>query len=163
MALSNNALTPNFIYTYKDKQRFENTRKVNQSIFAGILFFLAVCFGLFLWGNNLIDQKKMELARLQTEIENFKPLVNKNLIVNLASKTQTKRKAIKQLGEKYKSIAIINEISAITPSEIRLLSISANMGDKNQTDGEQANQQIEMEGVGLSSSSISGSILSRSL
>ena len=149
MALSNNSLTPNFIYTYKDKQRFENTRKVNQSIFAGILFFLAVCFGLFLWGNNLIDQKKMELARLQTEIENFKPLVNKNLIVNLASKTQTKRKAIKQLGEKYKSIAIINEISAITPSEIRLLSISANMGDKNQTDGEQANQQIEMEGVVL--------------
>ena len=147
MALSNNSLTPNFIYTYKDKQRFENTRRVNRGIFAGILFFLAVCFGLFLWGNNLIDQKKMELAKLQTEIEQFKPLVNKKLIVNLASKTQNKRKAIQQLGEKYKGIAVINEISSITPSDIRLLSISANMGQKKPTNGIQANQQIEMEGI----------------
>jgi hypothetical protein len=150
MALSNNSLTPNFIYTYKDKQRFENARKVNRGIFTGILFFLAVCFGLFLWGNNLIDQKKMELAKLQTEVNSFKPLVNKNLIINLASKTQDKRKAIKQLGDKYKSIAVINEISSITPSEIRLLSISASMGQKNLTPGgKQAKQQIEMEGVVL--------------
>jgi hypothetical protein len=147
MALSNNSLTPNFIYTYKDKQRQENARKVNQGILASILFFLAICFGLFLWGNHLIDQKKMELAKLQTEAESFKPLVSKNLIINLASKTQDKRKAVKQLGERYKGIAVINEISSITPSEIRLLSISADMGQKKQIDGKQPKQQIEMEGV----------------
>lgn len=147
MALSNNSLTPNFIYTYKDKQRHENARKVNQGILASILFFLAICFGLFLWGNHLIDQKKMELAKLQTEAESFKPLVSKNLIINLASKTQEKRKAVKQLGDRYKGIAVINEISSITPSEIRLLSITANMGQKKQTDGEQPRQQLEMEGV----------------
>ena len=87
MALSNNTLTPNFIHTYKDKQLTENARKVNQGILASIVFFLAVCFGLFLWGNNLIDRKEVELVKLQTEIEKFKPLVNKNLIVDLASKT----------------------------------------------------------------------------
>ena len=149
MALSNNSLTPNFIYTYKDKQRYDNARKVNRGIFASILVFLAICFGLFLWGNNLIDQKKLQLAKLQTEIESFKPLVNKNLIINLATKTQNKRKAIKQLGEKYKGIAIISEISSITPSEIRLLSISANMGQKKQQDGQPPRQQLEMEGVVL--------------
>jgi type IV pilus assembly protein PilM len=148
MALSNNSLTPNFIHTYKDKQVTENARKVNRGILASIVFFLAVCFGLFLWGNNLIDQKEVELARLQTEIEKFKPLVKKNLIVDLASKTQNKRKAIKELGDKYKGIAVINEISAITPSEIRLLSISANMG-KPMSDGKQSKQQLEVEGVVL--------------
>ena len=149
MALSNNSLTPNFIYTYKDKQQFENSRKVNRGIFASILFFLAVCFGLFLWGNNLIDQKRMELAKLQTEIRKFKPLINKNLIVDLASRAQNKRKAIKKLGEKYKAMAIINEISSITPSEIRLINISANMGQKTQTGDGKSNQQIEMEGIVL--------------
>jgi type IV pilus assembly protein PilM len=149
MALSNNSLTPNFIYTYKDKQRYEKARKVNRGIFAGILCFLAVCFGLFLWGNNLLDQKKMELAKLQTEVKSFRPLVNKNLIISLASKTQNKRKTIKQLGDKYKSLAVINEISSITPPEIKLLSMSANMGQKTQKTGEQPRQQLEMEGVVL--------------
>ena len=149
MALSNNSLTPNFIHTYKDKQIAESARKVNQSIFASILFFLAICFGLFLWGNNLIDQKKLELAKLQAEVESFKPLVNKNLIIELASKTQNKRSAIKALGDKYKSVAIINEISSITPSDIRLLSISANLGEKPQSNGKQPKQQLEMEGVVL--------------
>jgi len=149
MALSNNALTPNFIHTYKDKQLAENVRKVNRSILAGILFFLAICFGLFLWGNQFIDHKEVELARLQTEIEKFKPLVNKNLIVDLASKTQNKRKSIKELGEKYKGVAAINEISSITPSDIRLLSISANMGNKQAPNGKQSKQQLEVEGVVL--------------
>ena len=149
MALSNNSLTPNFIYTYKDKQRFENSRKVNRGIFASILFFLAVCFGLFLWGNHLIDQKKMELAKLQTEIKKFKPLINKNLIIDLASRAQNKRKAIKKLGEKYKGMAIINEISSITPSEIRLINISANMGQKTQSGDGKSTQQIKMEGIVL--------------
>jgi type IV pilus assembly protein PilM len=146
MALSNNTLTPNFIHTYKDKQLSDKTRKVNRGIFASILFFLAVCFGLFLWGNNLIDQKQLELAKLQTEIEKFKPLVNKNLIIKLASKTQKKRYAIKQLGDKYKGVAVINEISAITPSDIRLISISADMGQP-QADGKKPKQQLAVEGV----------------
>ena len=55
----------------------------------------------------------------------------------------------KQLGDKYKGVAIINEISSITPSEIRLLSISANMGEKPQSDGKQPKQQLEVEGVVL--------------
>ena len=149
MALSNNSLTPNFIYTYKDKQLADKSRKVNRGIFAGVLFFIAVCFGLFLWGNSLLDQKKLELAKLQTTVESFKPLVNKNLIIELASKTQNKRKAIKELGDKYKSVAILNEITSITPSEIRLLSISADMGEKPQTEGRQPKQHIEVEGVVL--------------
>jgi type IV pilus assembly protein PilM len=147
MALSNNNLTPNFIYTYKDKQKAENVRKVNRGIFASILCFLAICFGLYWWGTTILDQKRIELAKLQSEIEKFKPLVNKNLIVDLASRTQDKRKSLKQLGEKYKSVAVISEISAITPTEIRLLSISADMGDQPDHKVKTSKQQLEMEGV----------------
>jgi len=147
MALSNNNLTPNFIYTYKDKLKTENARKVNRGIFAGIICFIAICVGLYWWSSSILDQKKVELAKLQTEIEKFKPLVNKNLIVGLASRTQDKRKSIKELGEKYKSIAVINEISSITPMEIRLLSITADMGDKPAGNEKPPKQQLEMEGV----------------
>ncbi len=147
MALSNNNLTPNFIHTYKDKQKAENARKVNRGIFAGIVFFLAICVGLFWWGSTLLDQKRTELATLQAEIEKFKPLINKNLIVGLASRTQKKRKSLKELGEKYKSVAVINEISSITPAEIRLLSITADMGKKPYEYEKAPKQHLEMEGV----------------
>jgi type IV pilus assembly protein PilM len=149
MALSNNNLTPNFIYTYKDKQKTDSARKVNRAILAGIIFFLAICFGLYLWGNTLLDRKKVQLAKLQTEIEKFKPLVNKNLIISLASRTQDKRKSIKALGDKYKSVAVINEISSITPLEIRLLSITADMGRMVRENGKQPKQHLEVEGVVL--------------
>jgi len=147
MALSNNNLTPNFIHTYKDKQKAENARKVNRGIFASILCFLAICVGLYWWGSTILDQKRIELAKLQAEIEQFKPLVNKNLIVDLASRTQDKRKSLKALGEKYKSVAVINEIASITPEEIRLLSISADMGIKPDENERPPKQQLEMEGV----------------
>jgi hypothetical protein len=65
----------------------------------------------------------------------------------LASRTQDKRKSLKQLGEKYKSVAVISEISAITPTEIRLLSISADMGDQPDHKVKTSKQQLEMEGV----------------
>ena len=67
--------------------------------------------------------------------------------MDLAARTQNKRKSIKELGEKYKSIAVINEISSITPAEIRLLSITADMGKKPVENDKPPKQQLEMEGV----------------
>jgi hypothetical protein len=42
---------------------------------------------------------------------------------------------------------VINEISSITPAEIRLLSIKADMGNKPGDNEKQPRQQLEMEGV----------------
>lgn len=147
MALANNLLTPNFIFTYKDKQTAENVRRINLAIAGGILFFLAVCVGIYFWGNSFINQKQQELVRLQASVEQFKPLVNKDLIISLASKTRNKRKALKELGNKYKGLAVINEISAITPPEIRLLSITADLGEKTTGNMEPPNQTLQVEGV----------------
>jgi len=84
------------------------------------------------------------LARLQQEIDKFKPLVNKKLILSLASQTKDKRNALKTLGNKYTGIAVINEISAITPKEIRLLNIRADFGKNMEKDDKKT---IQVEGV----------------
>jgi cell division ATPase FtsA len=146
LALSNNSFTPNFIYTYKDKKLAEDTKKNNRWIFAGVVSFLIICFGLYFFTNSFIDQKRMELSRLQQELDKFKPLVEKNTILNLASETKIKRNKIEDLGNKYMGIAVINEISAITPDEIRLLNIRADLG-RNMTEKGKNRQTLQVEGI----------------
>jgi type IV pilus assembly protein PilM len=146
LGLSNNLLTPNFIYTYKDKQLTKSSKKINRWIFAGVLSFLIICFGLYFFSNSFIEQKQTELSRLQQELNKFRPLVEKNTILSLATQTKNKRNAMEALGNKYTGIAVINEISAITPDEIRLLNIRADLGQSMATGGKNK-QTLQVEGI----------------
>jgi hypothetical protein len=147
MGLSNNNLTPNFIYTYKDKQTVDNAKRVNRIVATSVVFFLAVCAGAYVWGNSFLKEKNQQLVQLQRDVETFKPLVNKNLIVNLASQTKKKRQSLKKLGERYKGMAVINEISNITPAEIKLLNITANFGDGIKANTDERRQTLILEGI----------------
>jgi len=147
LGLSNNTLTPNFIYTYKDKNADDSTKMINRIIATGVIFFLAICSGIYVWGNSVLKDKNRELVQLQREVETFKPLVNKNLIINLASETKNKRQSLKKMGERYKGMAVINEISNITPSEIKLVSITANFGDGMIPLGNDRKQTLVVEGI----------------
>ena len=139
---------PNFIYTYENKKADDNTKRINRIIAVGVIFFIAICSGIYVWGNSFLKEKNRELVQLKQEIEAFKPLVNKNLIINLASQTKNKRKSLKKLGDRYKGMAVINEISTITPSEIKLLSITANFGDgSTHSDGQNQRQTLIVEGI----------------
>jgi len=147
LGLSNNSLTPNFIYTYKDKQAADSTQRANRIIAAGIVFFLAICSGIYMWGSSFIAEKKSELTQLKQNVEAFQPMVNKKLIVSLATQTKNKRDTLKQLGSKYKGMAAINEISAITPPEIKLLGITANLGELSAKPGARTDQTLVIEGI----------------
>lgn len=147
LAISNNYITPNFIYTFQDKKLVEASKKNNRIIFAGVLFLMIISFGFYFLTNSYIEQKRIELQRLQTEIKKFKPLVSKNLILNLASQTKQKRDALKSLGNKYKGLAVINEISSLTPNRIRLLSLRADLGEIESGISGEIKQTLHVEAV----------------
>jgi len=149
MALSRHTLTPNFIYTYKDKESAEKARRTNRIAAFAILIFVAFCYGLYAWGNAVIDGRKIQLARLKAEARAFQPQVNKELIVSLATQTKEKRSALKQLGDKYKGMAVINELTALTPPEIRLVRITANLGEAGPSKASGPKQMLSLEGVVL--------------
>ena len=100
-----------------------------------------------MWGNSFLNEKNKQLVQLQREVETFKPLVSKNLIINLASQTKNKRQSLKNLGDRYKGMAVINEISSITPAEVKLLSITASFGDKAKSNGDGRRQTLVLEGI----------------
>ena len=48
MALSSNTLTPNFLYTHKDKQKAVRSKRINRSVIAGFMLVMILCVFLLL-------------------------------------------------------------------------------------------------------------------
>jgi len=128
MALSSNALTPNFLYTYKDKQKTTSTQRINRSVAAGFLVAMALSVGAAFWQNGQIQEKEYRKTQLQQQLEAITLRVDKNLIIKLVDETSANRQQISEIGKKYFGIAVISEITDLTPANVRLLSLSAELG-----------------------------------
>jgi type IV pilus assembly protein PilM len=127
MALSSNTFTPNFLYTYKDKQKAARTQWVNRGVFAGFLLVMAACVGVSFWQDRLVQDKEYQLQQLQRQLKNVTLRVDKNLILKLVAETQASRRAIKEIGQKYYGVAVISEITQLTPPSVRLISVSTKL------------------------------------
>jgi Tfp pilus assembly PilM family ATPase len=124
MALSRNELTPNFLYTYKDKQKALSNQRMNRSVFAVFLLLMAICVGVSFWQDLQIKAREFELLQLRQQLDGFTVRVDKKLIVKLVNETQTNLRTIEEIGEKYFPVAVISEITDLTPVNVRLISIS---------------------------------------
>jgi len=128
LALSNNILTPNFICTYKDKEQLESIQRINSTIFRVFLALLVVCFSIYYWMEGDVAKKNARVVQLQQQLEQFSPRVNQNLIIQTAAKIKLKKREFKAYTQKYQSLAIFSEISGLTPSNIRIISINVALG-----------------------------------
>ena len=130
MALSRNGLTPNFLHTYKDKKIAVNIQRINRSVFAVFLLLVALCVGVSFWQDGQVKARELKLLELRQQLDGFAVRVDKNLILKLVSETQTKVREIREIGEKYFSVAVISEITDLTPVNVRLLSISTQVNNQ---------------------------------
>jgi type IV pilus assembly protein PilM len=127
MALSSNTLTPNFLHTYKDKQKAARTQWVNRGIFAAFGIVVMLCIGVTFWQGHQVEEKEFKLLQLQRQLENVTLRVDKSLILKLVDETQANRSQIKAIGQKYFGLAVISELTQLTPSSVRLISISTTL------------------------------------
>jgi hypothetical protein len=127
MALSSNTLTPNFLYTYKDKQKAFRTQWVNRGIFAAFAMVVLLCVGVTFWQGHQLEEKEFKLLQLQRQLENVTLRVDKSLILKLVDETRANRSQIKEIGQKYFGLAVISELTQLTPSSVRLISISTTL------------------------------------
>ncbi len=143
MALSCNSFTPNFIFTYKEKEKFAKTRRINRGVYACLFFMMLLCIGIYYWQDNLAVNKTASLTRLKLQMETYSPFLDKNLILNKAIQIKRTRQTLKKYSKKYMMMAVISEISKLTPSNIRLLSFTADMGGIAKTNKQGAEKTAE--------------------
>jgi type IV pilus assembly protein PilM len=129
MALSRTAITPNFIFTYKEKIKSTKIQRINYSVFALLIFLMVVGIGGYFWQNHLVSKKKSEIARLEQHVASMIPYLDQGFIQDLVDQIGQKRMMVKETGKRYIGLAAISEICSLTPPHIRLSSIVAEMGE----------------------------------
>ena len=128
MALADNSRTPNFLHTYKDRRQGMRNQRINRAVFAAFILLMAVCVGISFWQEGLIRDKGEQKVQLQQHLEAYNLRVDKNLILKLVEDIQIKNRADRAIGKKYLNLAVIGEVVNLTPANIRLLSISTQLG-----------------------------------
>ena len=152
MALSNNATTPNFIFTYEEKAKHSKFLLINRSFMVAFLLLLALCIGVSFWQSNKLDRKRATLSQLQQQLEQHSPILDQNLIIKMVAKVQRKTDTLDAISKRYLGMAVISEISELTPSNISLISIIAEFGrpfayNQEEKESKDKNKLLNIEGV----------------
>jgi len=147
MALASNGVTPNFLHTYKDKEKEVRSQRVNHGIFACIFVFIAMCVGIALYQDSQIREKEDQARFLQQKLASFNLRVDQSLILNLLDQYRAKNKSVMELSKTYLDLAVISEIAKLTPQDISLMSISADFGDLPSEKNKTPEKKLILDGI----------------
>jgi type IV pilus assembly protein PilM len=149
-AISDNAYTPNLIYTSKDRRKPERIAFINRMIFATFIIAFVICSGVLVHLGYSGYQKKAAIAALEGELSRFKPYIDRDVILKMTEQLKQRQQITRAYSKRYLGMAAIAELSLLTPPEIRLLSLKADLGGIDSGGKKKgSSQNVEVEGVVL--------------
>lgn len=125
LALSGNRHTPNFIFTYRDEIRRQREVRTSRGIMALSALLVAVFLVVGSVQSRILERRHQEVVRLQQELNAIVPLVNRDLVLMLAARAKNAARQLQRYGERYQGVALVGELSRLTPPEIRLVDLRA--------------------------------------
>ena len=128
LAISDNTYTPNMIFRFKEKEKAAVVAGVNRIIFAVFIFFVFIAAGIFFLQVQESSQKKDTIAGLEKQLSQYKPRIDQNLVSQIVANYRNGYQSSKEYSDRYLGLAIISEISSLTPQNIRLISFKTNLG-----------------------------------
>ena len=148
MALSSNSHTPNFLFTYKEKEKAARSRFANKVTLIAALVLLGLCVGIYGWQNHVIDLKMFEISRLKSKLDSYTVAVDQKLILNLVDKNKERDTEFREFSRKYLGMVVLTEISNLTPSNVRLNSIYVLLDSDTSSSGKASDSKnVILEGI----------------
>ena len=129
-AFSDTAYTPNFIFTYKDKQKKAAAERLNRMIFASLLAIVLVCSGIFASQLIITSHQKKELAQLKLQLQKQPGVMTREMVLSRVSQYKEQQGKLKKIGERYPEMAVLSELSSLMPDVVKLSSIKYTSGGK---------------------------------
>lgn len=148
IALSNNDLTPNFLYTQDHREIDRKSKNINISVFSICIFLLLLMVGSYFHQEHLLSKNRALINTLSDHLSTYSIPADKNLLLELYAKAEQKRIKTQKTGQRYMGSAVINETIQLLPDNISLLDIEVDMGlsDK-KTDGKNIKKTLVLEGI----------------
>ncbi|MFC1895105.1 pilus assembly protein PilM [Thermodesulfobacteriota bacterium] len=128
LALCENSHTPNLLFTYGDRESARKVPLINRAILAGFVTIMLSGFVYYQWQVHHIGQKKEVISHVKSELEELGPVLDENSILIATARLSGQQRKTRESSERYLGLAIVAELSELTPKNIRLLSLSAQMG-----------------------------------
>jgi type IV pilus assembly protein PilM len=147
MALSSNKLTPNFLYTHKDKQKAVTNQRINRGVIAVFALIMIFCVGVSFLQKSALAKKEYRKRQTQQQLENISVRVDQSLVLKLVDDIQSKNRAIQLIGQKYFGLAVVSEVADLTPANVRLLSLTAQLSDEPAKKKSAKNRNLVLSGV----------------
>ncbi|MEA3486198.1 MAG: pilus assembly protein PilM [Thermodesulfobacteriota bacterium] len=160
LALSDLAYTPNLIFTYSDKEKLKNIRSVNRVIVSAFAVIMLILVGAFFWMGNVVDKKEVRLAGLEQQLGSNTQNVE-NVTREMISRIRENETILKKFKKRYFGVAVIGELSKLTPTNICLLTVKANMGTDAGEEGNRSVRGVKLTGVVTGASAFSESALAK--
>jgi len=123
LSLSDRQHTPNAIFTYVDKNTESRNKVINRGIFAAFAAALITCFAILVFQAIETGRLSDTQMKLKKELSLFHPILSKEKITALADDLKLRHQLNQQYSGKYKGMALISELSDLTPENIRLINV----------------------------------------
>jgi Tfp pilus assembly PilM family ATPase len=151
LSLSDNFRTPNVIFTYKQKERETYVKRFSTGILSVFIVALILCFSTLAYQGLEAKLLNEQLERLGKRISLYHPLLTTEKIEKTATEVAMKKQINRAYAERYINVAVIGEISDLTPANIRLINLKITTieptKDKTEKASKDANDGIILEGL----------------
>ena len=128
LALSDNVRTPNLLFTYKEKEKMATVSRVNRVILFSLAGIIITGLTVFAWQERIAAKKKATISDLNQQLSSLNLMVDTKLILQMAAKDREERRLKKEYGDRYFGMALISELSALTPENVRFLKVKSSFG-----------------------------------
>ena len=159
MALSSRSITPNLLYTHEAKSKEAKSKFLNKAAMIVFIILLAVSFGFNWLQGQTIESKMADVRRLDNQLRSFKTTVDQNIILKLVEKAKKQRKGLQAYGKNYTSVVVLSEISNLTPSNVRLITISTRLSKEPGAKKSKEMKNLIIEGIVLGEQSTMEAVL----
>ncbi|MBP9013666.1 MAG: hypothetical protein KBG22_08655 [Smithella sp.] len=120
-SLSDNSRTPNAIYTYQEKNKENNSRKIDRIALVAFLAALAICLGTLIYQGSTLSTLKRDKVAAEKELSLYRPLLSREKVQQAVSEVQLKQNIAHQYAQKYLKVVATGDIADLTPQNIRLI------------------------------------------
>lgn len=131
LGISSNTITPNLLYTFKDKERDRKARFVDKIIYAAGALALLVLIGVSFYMFTVNKRLEADLEMHTRELQKFVPPASEAMLMAEARKVNAKILRLKAAALKYESMALLAELTQLTPEnvDIKFVSVDVDFGD----------------------------------
>lgn len=123
----------NLLQTYLQRQEEKARQRANLVIYAAAIVVLLVLSLLYGLEQVTAREKTRTLRRMDERLAAFQPRVDETVLLRLAADLGREQARIANLSSNLKPVALLGEISRLTPENIRILHLRLDSGSKNNT------------------------------